>query len=230
MHPFVCVHRSDLHEPVHESSGGNTFGKTGSSRRSLYNSILRSPFFLLRFNAPRFCPRGRARHPRIRFVKSNRSNDNYAVDEKLSRLLIRRSSFFFLFLFFFAPSSIRSERDAKFNLIRRTISLHSLSSVNSRFDRIIGGGERRGNEMETKSGKVCFDSKFLIRAAARLARPSLSPTWPNKRAGFFYGCKRKPWDLFLDGRRYPPLTRSSQLIPKPSSRWSIDNRDSRHAG
>lgn len=84
--------------------------------------------------------------------------------------------------------------------------------------------------METKSGKVCFDSKFLIRAAARLARPSLSPTWPNKRAGFFYGCKRKPWDLFLDGRRYPPLTRSSQLIPKPSSRWSIDNRDSRHAG
>lgn len=126
VHPFVCVHRSDLHEPLHESSGGNTFGKTGSSRRSLYNSILRSPFFL-RFNAPRFCPRERARHPRIRFAKSNRSNDNYTVDETPNQRRLIRSSFFFFF-FSFAPSSIQLEgRDAKFNSTMTIYSLDKLS-------------------------------------------------------------------------------------------------------
>lgn len=129
VHPFVCVHRSDLHEPLHESSGGNTFGKTGSSRRSLYNSILRSPFFL-RFNAPRFCPRERARHPRIRFAKSNRSNDNYTVDETPNRrrLIHRPSLFRFLFFFCFIFDPLEGETR---NLIR--YSLDTLGWVDSRF-------------------------------------------------------------------------------------------------
>lgn len=97
---------------------------------------------------------------------------------------------------------------------------------NTRDEKIIPKiNEGRRNPLLAK-----FLSMKLIRAAALRNAGTRTSTWPNKRAGFFYGCKRKPSDLFLDGRRYPPLTRSSQLIPKPSSRWSIDNRDSRHAG
>lgn len=111
--------------------------------------------------------------------------------------------FFFLFLFFFAPSSIRSERDAKFNLIRRTISLHSLSSVNSRFDRIIGGG---GGEMKWKRNPVKFVSirNFWFEQLRGWHGPLSLLPGQIKEQDFFTGANENPgisFSMVVDIRR-----------------------------